>query len=49
MKYLKIINKKIAKISYFKGWRGLRDDFRTLDWVEVIEGLEIKKLEQLIT
>jgi hypothetical protein len=33
-------------------WRGLRDDFRTLDWIEIINGLGlnfgIKKLEHFL-
>jgi hypothetical protein len=49
--YKKPFDKVYQRISR-SDWRGLRDDFRTLDWIEIINGLGlnfgIKKLEHFL-
>jgi len=40
----------MVKAPFYKdlvSLRGLRDDFRTLDWVEVVGGLNVKRLKYL--
>ena len=41
------ISKKIAQAAIFD-LRGLRNDFRTMDWGEVAESLNVRQLEKFL-